>query len=319
MNLQDGHPIQAVSRRTGLSQHAIRMWEKRYGAISPSRTQTNRRRYSDDDIQRLLLLRRAKRAGHSISQIAKLPMEQLQFLVQEDKALEVAGAEQDARRYSKAPRGHLETSQAHLESCLEAVEQMNAEALEAAFLRASIALGRTAVIDRILIPLSQIIGERWRDGSLRIVHEQLASAVTRFFLDGLRNTSTIPAAAPRIIVTTPAGQPHEIGALAVAATAATEGWHVTYLGASLPAEEIIAAVEYIQARALALSVVYPPDDPNLGQELRTIRRSVPNGLPILTGGRAAPHYRKVIEEIGAIQLNDLESFRRALETIRTTR
>ena len=318
MLLEEGHPIKAVARRTGLSQHAIRMWEKRYGAITPSRTETNRRRYSDEDVQRLMLLCRAKRAGHSIGQIAKLPTEQLQALVQEDESAEVLASEQTQYSADSAStQAHSETSQTHLSACLEAVEQLNAEALESAFLRASIALGRVAVIDQVLVPLAHQVGERWRAGSLRIVHEHLASAATRFFLDGLRSTTTIPASAPRIVITTPAGQPHELGALAAAATAATEGWNVSYLGANLPAEEIVAAVDHSQAQALALSIVYPPDDPHLGQELRTIRRSLPEDVAILIGGRAAVHYQQEISEIGATRLGDLPSFRHTLEEVRT--
>ena len=41
------HSIQSVARRTGLTPHVIRIWEKRYAAVQPSRTETNRRLYSD--------------------------------------------------------------------------------------------------------------------------------------------------------------------------------------------------------------------------------------------------------------------------------
>ena len=51
------HPIQVVSRRTGLSQDVIRVWERRYHAVTPERSPTNRRLYSDDDVRRLALLR----------------------------------------------------------------------------------------------------------------------------------------------------------------------------------------------------------------------------------------------------------------------
>ena len=59
---------------TGLSPHLIRIWEKRYSAVAPERTDTNRRLYSDAEIERLNLLRLATRAGHSIGNIAKLPL-----------------------------------------------------------------------------------------------------------------------------------------------------------------------------------------------------------------------------------------------------
>ncbi|HWC58696.1 MAG TPA: MerR family transcriptional regulator, partial [Verrucomicrobiae bacterium] len=69
--------IQAVSRRTGLSPHVIRIWEKRYNAVLPSRTESNRRLYSGEEIERLALLRDVSRAGHTISSIARLSTPEL--------------------------------------------------------------------------------------------------------------------------------------------------------------------------------------------------------------------------------------------------
>src|SRR3954470_12104334 len=66
------HPIQVVTRRTGLSADVIRAWEKRHGVVAPVRTATGRRLYSDADIERLRLLGRATLAGYSIRRAAAL-------------------------------------------------------------------------------------------------------------------------------------------------------------------------------------------------------------------------------------------------------
>lgn len=324
MSLDGGHPIKAVSQRTGLSQHAIRMWEKRYGAIVPSRTSTNRRRYSEDDVQRLILLVRAKKAGHSIGQLAQLPTNQLFEIIEVVPADGFsAGRAHDSiltnRRTKITVDSDPAAGQIYVARCLEAIEQIDATTLGRIFLKASSALGRIAVIDQVLVPVSIEVGERWRAGSLRVVHEHLASTISRFFLDGLRIETRAPTSAPRVVVTTPAGQMHELGALAVAATAATEGWQVTYLGPDLPAEEIVAAVGHLQAGALALSIVHPPDDPYLVQELVTLRRGLPPGVAIFAGGRSASAYQREIEEIGATTLSDLAGLRFALEDIRATK
>ena len=67
------HPIQVVARRTGLSADVIRVWERRYGVVTPQRQPGGRRVYSDSDIQRLTLLQRATGAGRRISEVAPLP------------------------------------------------------------------------------------------------------------------------------------------------------------------------------------------------------------------------------------------------------
>ncbi|HPC11710.1 MAG TPA: MerR family transcriptional regulator, partial [candidate division Zixibacteria bacterium] len=75
------YPIRVVAAKTGLSAHLIRMWERRYGAVEPSRTNTRRRLYSESDVRRLTLLRRATQAGAAIGQIATLPEDDLESLV----------------------------------------------------------------------------------------------------------------------------------------------------------------------------------------------------------------------------------------------
>src|SRR5512133_1309735 len=71
------YSIKAVAKLTGLTPHVIRVWEKRYGAVKPHRTDTNRRMYSESDVHRLGMLRHATTAGHSIGNIANLPEDRL--------------------------------------------------------------------------------------------------------------------------------------------------------------------------------------------------------------------------------------------------
>jgi DNA-binding transcriptional MerR regulator/methylmalonyl-CoA mutase cobalamin-binding subunit len=314
METEGTHPIKVVARRTGLSPHVIRVWEKRYSAVSPTRTETNRRRYSDADIARLNLLQRLIAAGRSIGQIAQLPTDRLHTLLQEDESSEHVITLTPA----VAPAENGATAQTHFETCLSAVEQLNAAALEEELFRATRALGRIALIDHVIVPLVQKIGERWREGSLRVIHEHLASSVVRMTLEGMRNIANIPPSAPHLIVTTPAGQLHELGALIVAATAVTEGWRVTYPGPNLPAEEIAAAAETLDAQAIALSIVYPPDDPHIVAELQLLRRSLPAEVVVLAGGRSAGNYHEVLMTIGAHILNDVAGLRTVLETLRAT-
>ncbi|MGE9269327.1 MAG: MerR family transcriptional regulator, partial [Verrucomicrobiales bacterium] len=72
--------IGAVVRRTGLSAQGIRMWEKRYDAVVPKRSDTNRRLYRREDVERLVRMKQLTEAGHSISSIAGLSLEQLERL-----------------------------------------------------------------------------------------------------------------------------------------------------------------------------------------------------------------------------------------------
>jgi DNA-binding transcriptional MerR regulator/methylmalonyl-CoA mutase cobalamin-binding subunit len=307
--MSDLHPIKVVARRTGLSPHVIRAWEKRYKAVTPRRTPTNRRVYRSEDIERLILLRRATLAGRSIGQIAQMPTEELRELVNED---ELAQSQAPVPTSVTRPR----TSNGTLEAALNAVENLDPEGLQAALERASVTMSRPALIEQIVAPLLGRVGDAWRDGSLRVASEHLAAATLRTFLGNMNGTFPALADAPRLLVTTPAGQLHELGALIAGTAAAAEGWHITYLGPSLPAEEIVAAAQMNQSRAVALSIVLA-DDAHLKGELARLGQLMPDNIAILIGGRASSHYADVIHQIGAIGLHDLQGLRNELDSLRS--
>jgi DNA-binding transcriptional MerR regulator len=75
--------ISTVARLTGLSVHNIRAWEKRYGVVTPERTDTRRRQFTREDVRRLTLLKALVDAGHPIGMIAGLTVEELESRLQE--------------------------------------------------------------------------------------------------------------------------------------------------------------------------------------------------------------------------------------------
>ncbi len=306
--MPDAHQaIKVVARRTGLSAHVIRIWEKRYGAVEPKRTGTNRRLYSEEQIERLGLLREITQAGHSIGHVAKLPLAKLQKL-----AAEAAGAPPPGLRL----RARAPATFSYLEDCLAAVKALDSRALEAALKLAATELGAQGLLQRVVAPLAQTIGDLWRGGTITAAHEHFASAVIRIFLGHATQPFAGADNAPVLVVATPTGQVHELGALLVGAAAANLGWHVTYLGASLPAAEIAGAAKQNRARAVALSVVYPEDDSRLEGELTRLRDLLPAEVVVLAGGRAMPAYRDVLEKIGALPIKDLAHLCATLDDLR---
>jgi DNA-binding transcriptional MerR regulator/methylmalonyl-CoA mutase cobalamin-binding subunit len=298
------HSIKAVARRTGLSPHVIRVWERRYGAVTPVRTGTNRRVYSDSEVERLDLLRRAIGAGHSIGNIAQLPSENLTRL-----------AAVPAPAVTPPKAGTVKPEQLVAE-CLEAVKELNTRALEEVLTRGSVALGQHGLLERVVAPLARQIGDLWRDGTIMAAHEHFASSIIRSFLTRNSKPYALDANAPMLLVATPAGQLHELGAVMVAAAANDLGWRVVYCGASLPASEIAGAAAQNRARAVALSIVYPDDDPNLPGELENLRQHLPAEIRIIAGGRASGSYAPVLEKIHALRAEDLRNLYDLLENIR---
>ncbi len=310
------YSIKVVSMRTGLSAHAIRAWERRYNAVSPKRDSNNRRYYTEDDIERLSLLKRATDAGFGISQLVASSDEELKDLISSMNVIDLPVKTNRSQNevIVNVPNSTYEN---YVESFMNALEQMDSKTLENVLIQSETDYGLNGMIENVLVPLMEEIGEGWRKGNLRISHEHLASHVIRTFLGGVLATHKSSPSAPNVLVTTPTDQWHDIGALIIAVTAASEGWNVTYLGANLPSEEIAGSVKQNNCRAVILSIIYPEDDPVLVQEIRKLKRSLPDNVAIVTGGRASASYRKVLDEIGALQVDSLYNIRTTLESLRS--
>src|SRR5690349_18200320 len=127
------YPMRVVMSRTGLTADVLRAWERRYGAVRPYRSPAGQRLYSDHDVERLLLLRRATLDGHSIGAIATL----------DDQALE-ALLESSPTTVAAAPDAELD---ALVRDAMLATDKLDATTLEATLRRAVMALGATPFVD----------------------------------------------------------------------------------------------------------------------------------------------------------------------------
>src|SRR5690554_2996405 len=78
------HQIGTVAERTGLTPEVLRVWERRYGAVSPARSDGRQRLYSDAELEKLQLLARVTRAGRAIGLVAGLSVEELRRISLED-------------------------------------------------------------------------------------------------------------------------------------------------------------------------------------------------------------------------------------------
>lgn len=308
------HPIKVVARRTGLTPHVIRVWERRYNAVTPERTPTNRRLYSEEDIEHLRLLRQATQAGHSIGQIATYPTERLREMLAED-AVYAAPPSGPLARLLPPTKPVDKPTDYFVRECVGAVKRLDERALERNLALAGMELSEPVLMHEVIVPLMVKLGDWWREGAARAAHEHMASAVVRSHLNTMRMRHSPPEGAPELVVTTPHGQVHEIGAQMAALVGAAEGWRVTYLGPNLPAPEIAAAVRLRGARVVGLSLCFPPDDPAIASELRHLRALCEPGTVIMVGGASALSYRRVIEDIGGELFQDLARARDRLQML----
>jgi methanogenic corrinoid protein MtbC1 len=272
------HPMRVVAQRTGLSPHVLRAWERRYRAVTPGRSEGGRRLYSDADIERFLLIRRATSAGHSIGMVAALSDDELQAMAQEVE-------EYTAPSVSTGDGALALDPQKVIDKCWSHINDLDSSNLEHSLRRAAVVFGTWDLLNRVIIPLIHEIGERWHGGQISTAHEHLASGSISRVLAWVLQETTNKSSAPILVVATPSGERHELGAMMAAATAAMEGWRVVYLGPDLPGEDIANAARDVRATAVALSVVYPETDAS--GAITEIRDLLPRDTALIIGGVAS--------------------------------
>lgn len=298
-------PVRAVLRRTGLSADVLRAWERRYGAVKPVRSAGGRRLYGEAEVERLSLLRQLTVEGHAIGQIAVLPTAALRALAR------------SARGESPAPLGSngAPVDPTWIEAAMNAIARLDGRALEGVLRRAALALGPERLVTEVAGPVLLQVGERWHAGGLSVREEHLASASVRNVLLWLAGVPVVPSGAPVIVVATPSGERHELGAQMVAAVAAFEGWHAVLLGSDLPVAEIAAAAAALRATAVAVSFVYPVGIRAVEEAVRELRRLLPPDVTLFVGGAAAESARQRLTGEARTHVADMPSLVRELRSL----
>jgi len=275
------YPLRAAARLTGLSPSVLRAWERRYGVVVPVRTPGGTRRYSAADLERLRLVKEAVDAGNRIGRVARLDLGELRSLIEG-----VVSAPTD--RFDEVVRA------------LEQLDGMEAQRLLAIQLST---LGPIRFAREFALPLVYEIGERWANGRLGIAPEHLATGVLRAMLGSALVPSAKSSRGPRIVFATPTGEHHELGLQMAALTALGAGANPIYLGAELPAEELLDAVDRSRAAVAALSIVSLAA-PQAERAVRAIRGGLPREVHLWLGGAGASEVPP-IESVEVI--DDLES------------
>lgn len=297
-----GHPIAVVAERTGLSRDVLRAWERRYAAVAPQRSPGGQRLYSDEQVDRFRLLAAATKHGRNIQTVAGLPTAELARLVADDEA------HRPAAPVLIDDSAHTE----RVEAALVHTRALDGSSLDRELRRTLAKHGIAAFLESTVPTLMHRIGEEWRAGRLTIAHEHLASAAAlAIIFDAMRSVPEAPGA-PRLLVTTPSGERHAVGAALAAAAAALDGWTIVYLGVDVPAADIVAAVAASHADAVALSIVHTDHPSAVVRELHAIRAAIPANLPLLVGGAAAIRMAEQLSRPGLVVCTSIADMRRVL-------
>lgn len=307
------HGIAVVERRTGVSQYVLRAWEKRYGAVNPFRDSEGRRLYSDDDIERIRLLRTVSAGGRRIGIVASLSVGELRSLARND-------ARNDVVVRGRAPLGEAATADADqlLRECIDAVHGMDGAVTYVLLMRAVAELGPVAFVDSVASPLLKLVGDEWASGGLRPVNEHALSVALRRVLSWLLEKSSAPYEAPLLLFATLPHEAHEFGAMFAAIIAGSHQRRVSYLGPDLPVDDIAYAARRLRADVVGVSMTRSADETTLYRDVELLRAALPRSVELLIGGEAAISHEQALGARGVTVLVDRAAWESWLQSTLAT-
>ncbi len=224
---ENQYSIKDLENFTQIKSHTIRIWEQRYKLLQPSRTEGNRRFYSDTDLKKILNINTLYNHGIKISKIAQMSEEEI---VHQCKAIIFNKSEKDGM-INEMIQHIIKFDRYSIDKIL--IEQLSEQDLEALYLQK-------------ILPMLQKMGELWQVNTINVIHEHFFSYLFREQLVSAINKLQSPQKdAPRALLFLPDHEEHEFGLLMYYYFLKKRGYSCIYLGQKVPFKEIINAYKTI--------------------------------------------------------------------------
>jgi MerR family transcriptional regulator, light-induced transcriptional regulator len=300
------YTIKTVVQETGIAPATLRAWERRYGVLSPGRSDGGYRLYSERDIATLRWLRHQVDAGVSISRAVAL-------LEIRHRAGEEPELEDGREPHQVAPAENVRDTATIVEELVDTLTLFQEPHAEAVLGEAFALYPVDVVAEEIITPTLVEIGERWHRNEASIVQEHFATAFLRRRLTALFHAYPQPLTGQLAITGSGPSEWHDVGILLVSLSLRRHGWRVIYLGQNVPAEHLLREVRKLKPDMVCLSAA-TRDSAQALEEVYDLMADVPEPKPRLVfGGRAFNAHPELADRFPGVQI--LRSARGLIEEI----
>lgn len=311
--IEDKLSVKTICQLTGINEHTLRAWERRYGVVKPRRLENGRRVYSIEDLEKLKLIALLIRKGFLIGNIAGRSLRELSSLLNEAAQtpdMSDAVSQQNTRAEELALQIEEAISRYELVKINVLLQQAKAE------------YSIREYIFQVVLPLMSRVGDYVAREEFSIGQEHALSAIVKyhllqvFYLLTHSHAMMGDSKAPKsFAIATSEGNLHEFGVLVAAVLCAFHGYPTCYLGPNLPAGALAEATEAISANCVVVGL--PPLD---GYEeanrvyMEDLLRRLPKVCEVWVGGM--PSGAKIFPSERVRELPTLEELDRLLANIK---
>jgi MerR family transcriptional regulator, light-induced transcriptional regulator len=251
-----GLQIHQVSDLLGVPAPTLRSWERRYGLPTTDRSSGGHRRYSEEALVQLRLMRDEVARGRRAADAAR----SVRALLDPD-----------------GPGALL------VQEFLAASQRMEPAAIRAVLDRANDELGLAVSLDRVLMPAMRQVGAWWETGRCDVAQEHLTTEVARGWLARMTSLAPFPAHERPVLLACGPRDLHTLGLEALAGLLTQRRLGCRVLGARTPERTLVTAA--VATEAVAVVVVS-----HLATQRRpavaALRAVAATGRPVFYAGNA---------------------------------
>lgn len=275
-----GLRIGALAERVGASETVLRVWERRYGLFSPTRTAGGYRLYGPDDERRARAMVEAREQGVPAAQAAAAILAAERRVGARPDAGEPGsatapgGVQRDVA--GAAGPGSAGASAASAASAagwvadlLAATARFDHVASQQVVDRALASASVEVVVRDVLLPFLAEIGTGWQEGSISIEQEHFASDLVRDRLATL-GSGLGAGTGPLVLLACPPDERHDLGLKAFELVALRAGCRTRYLGADTPLASVEAAAARTEPDLVVVAATRPERLAAVADELREL-------------------------------------------------
>jgi MerR family transcriptional regulator, light-induced transcriptional regulator len=216
------YTIKDLERLSGIKAHTLRIWEQRYNILKPSRTDTNIRYYSNNDLRKILNISMLNSNGSKISKIAKM----------EDDSI-VAEVEKIVSTYKN------ESDQ--VDGLVLSMVEYDELKFEKIVSNCIAHFGFEKTFENVLVPFLRHTGIMWRIGMINPAQEHfITNLIRQKLIVAVDNITTLKNSSDKSFVFfLPDKELHELSLLYFYYLTKSRGFKCLYLGQTVPLEDIV--------------------------------------------------------------------------------
>lgn len=289
------YSIKDLEKLSGIQAHTIRIWEKRYKLVTPQRTDTNIRVYSDEDLKRLLNVAVLNHNGLKISKVARLNDDEMK-----DRIMQLTSDPNNPDN--------------QVENLVVAMVELNEQRFESILHRLIGQLGMEETFVKIIHPFLVKIGVLWQTGNIHPAQEHFVTNIIRKKLYVAIDSLEVQNENPKFLIFLPEGEYHEIGMLFYNYLLRRNGFNTIYLGQSVPFNDVKTIQATYNAEYLVTSFITTLQDFSFSEYVIKLSRAFRKQKVFIPGNIVQKLEVKRVPNI--IKVKSPEHFKEAISKLK---